>query len=76
MGYSVLGPWRGLGVATEGVRAFTKELFREPLLQRITAQTFPHLIPSLGVLTKCGFQVVGADEEQRTIRYELRRTDS
>jgi [ribosomal protein S5]-alanine N-acetyltransferase len=74
IGYSVLGPWQRCGFATEGVRAFITELFRGSSLRTLTAQTFPELIPSIGILSKCGFQFVGSGEEDGAVRYRLERS--
>jgi len=73
IGYAILGPWQRRGLATEGVLAFTKELFRLPSLRSITAQTFPNLTSSIGVLRKCGFQLIGPGEEEGAVRYRLQK---
>jgi RimJ/RimL family protein N-acetyltransferase len=74
IGYSLLQPWQGAGLATEGVQALVAALFRDGTLQAITAQTFPHLAASVRVLEKCGFAFAGAGDEPGTVRYRLERS--
>lgn len=73
VGYSILSPWQGQGVATEGLRAMINEIFRTTEVTSISAQTFPHLVGSVRVLEKCGFQQVGSGDDEGTIRYRLAR---
>ena len=39
------------------------------------AETLPGLMPSIGVLRKCGFRFIGDGSEPGVIRYELTRDD-
>jgi len=55
IGYSVLPEFRNRGYATEAVSAMIAEIFRIHGIQRITAMTHPHLLPSVRVLEKTGF---------------------
>lgn len=73
VGYSLLAPWQGLGLATEGMQAFIRELLKDNSLQRITAQTLPSLTASIRVLEKCGLEPSGDGDEDGTIRYCLQR---
>jgi RimJ/RimL family protein N-acetyltransferase len=41
----------------------------------VIAETYPSLIASIGVLRKCGFQLVGEGSEPRVIRFELTRPE-
>jgi [ribosomal protein S5]-alanine N-acetyltransferase len=71
IGYGILPPWQRKGFATEGLRALLTELFREPGVILATAQTFPHLAASLGVLAKCGFQAAGEGDDPGAVRFRL-----
>jgi len=71
IGYSIVPAWQGKGLATEAVQAFIAWLFAGDTLARITAQTFPDLIPSVRVLEKCGFPLDGPGDEPGTICYRL-----
>jgi len=68
IGYSILPTWQRQGLATEALRIFIEELFLDRTLSSITAQTLPHLMPSIRVLEKCGFHLEGPGEEG-AIRY-------
>lgn len=74
VGYSLLTPWHGQGLATEALTEQVAAIFRDgPGTQVIAAHTFPEMIASVRVLEKCGFREAGAGEEPGTVRYELRR---
>lgn len=73
VGYSILTPWQGYGVATEGLRALVDEIFLTREVSAISAQTFPHLVASVRVLEKCGFRHVGRGDDEGTVRYRLER---
>jgi [ribosomal protein S5]-alanine N-acetyltransferase len=73
VGYSVLPPWQRQGIATEGLQALIEEIFTNPDINTISAQTFPHLIASTRVLQKSGFTHVGTGDEEATICYRLKR---
>ena len=71
IGYSLLSQWQRKGLVTEAVRAFIAWLFAGDTLAHITAQTFPHLIPSVRVLEKCGFFLDGHGDEPGALRFRL-----
>jgi [ribosomal protein S5]-alanine N-acetyltransferase len=73
VGYSLLEPWRGQGLATEALAAVLKEILSDNRIQTICAQTFPHLLPSVRVLEKSGFQHIGNGEEEGSVLYRLHR---
>ena len=73
IGYGVVAEYQRRGYATETVRAFLAHAFGSPRVQRVIAETYPHLAPSIGVLEKCGFTFIGDGSEPDVIRYELRR---
>jgi RimJ/RimL family protein N-acetyltransferase len=57
------------------VRAFIARAFADTRVRRVIAETLPHLEPSIGVLTKCGFAFSGDGSEPGVIRYTLNRPD-
>lgn len=73
VGYSVLPAHRRRGYASEATRALVERALLEPEVRRVVAHTFPHLIPSIGVLEKAGFALEGPGREAGTVRYGLRR---
>lgn len=75
VGYSILPLWQRQGLATEGLRAVMAEIFMRATVQSISAQTFPHLIASVRVLEKCGFQRAGSGDEEGAIRFRLQRAE-
>jgi [ribosomal protein S5]-alanine N-acetyltransferase len=74
IGYGILEPWQSKGYATEATRALLNHLFRLGL-QRIRAQTFPHLPQSLRVMQKCGMKPAGSGEEPGAICYAIEREE-
>jgi RimJ/RimL family protein N-acetyltransferase len=73
IGYGVVSEYQRRGVATETVRAFLAHAFASPQVMRVIAETYPHLAPSIGVLTKCGFRLIGEGSEPGVVRYERLR---
>lgn len=73
VGYSILPPWQRQGYASEGFRALLSALFAEDGLASVTAQTYPHLAGSLGVLRKARFEAAGEGDEPGTVRFRLHR---
>jgi RimJ/RimL family protein N-acetyltransferase len=73
LGYSIMGRFRRRGFASEAVRAFVTHAFHDARVLRVTAETLPHLIPSIGVLQKCGFSFAGPGSGDGVIRYVLAR---
>lgn len=72
IGYVILEPWQNKGYATEAADALLGHLFHCGL-QRIRAQTFPHLTASLRVMQKCGMQPAGPGEEAGADCYAIER---
>jgi len=75
IGYSILQPHEGQGLATEATQAlidYLRENLRGPRLTSVIAHTFPRLVGSIRVMEKCGLVFEGAGEEEGTIRYRLR----
>jgi RimJ/RimL family protein N-acetyltransferase len=76
IGYSVLPEHRRRGYAAEAAAGLVAHAFAHPEVSRVIAHTLPELVPSIGVLEKCGFRFAGeAAEEEGAIRYELTRAD-
>jgi [ribosomal protein S5]-alanine N-acetyltransferase len=59
IGYSVLEPYRGRGVATETVRALVDETFARLHLRRVRAYCVPENRASRSVLARAGFEEDG-----------------
>lgn len=77
VGYSVLPRFQRHGYCTEAVRALIGRAFTHARVERVAAETLPHLWPSIRVMEKCRMRFVGhgAEEEgMRTVRYEVGRT--
>jgi len=75
IGYSIVGDRRRKGYASEAVRALLERAFAFPEVRRVIAETLPELVPSIGVLEKCGFAPVGAGSDPGSVRYALRRAE-
>jgi RimJ/RimL family protein N-acetyltransferase len=61
------------GYATEAVRGLVAAAFALPEVRRVLAETLPELTPSIGVLHKCGFRLIGDGSEPGVIRFEITR---
>jgi ribosomal-protein-alanine N-acetyltransferase len=72
IGYSILPPYEGRGLATEGTRALIDLLRKDARLTSVIAHTFPPLAASIRVMQKCGFTFDGDGQEAGTVRYRLR----
>jgi ribosomal-protein-alanine N-acetyltransferase len=75
IGYSILDAYRRRGYATEAVNTFLRFAFGNPLVYEVTAETYPELVASIGVLENCGFRLVGAGSEEGVIRFRVRRME-
>ena len=75
IGYSVVPEHRRAGVASEAVAALMERAFDAPAVERIIAHTYPGLLPSIGVLEKNGFHLVGTGTEPGVLRYAITRAD-
>ena len=74
VGYGVVAEHQRLGIATEATRALVANAFKSPNVSRVIAETLLGLVPSIGVLDKCGFAYIGAGSEDGVIRYEMLRS--
>jgi ribosomal-protein-alanine N-acetyltransferase len=74
-GYSVLENYQKRGIGTEATRAIMEWAFQDPAVQRIDAETFPELRPSIRVMERCGMRFLGKGSEERTIRYGVTKQE-
>jgi ribosomal-protein-alanine N-acetyltransferase len=75
VGYAIVSEYQRRGYATEAVRGLLAHAFNVPGVQRVIAETLPELSPSIGVLEKTGFRLIGEGSESGVIRFELRRAN-
>ena len=71
IGYSILAPHEGRGLATEGAKALIEYLRSDSQLSSIIAHSFPSLPASIRVMEKCRMVFDGKGEEPGTVRYRL-----
>jgi [ribosomal protein S5]-alanine N-acetyltransferase len=69
IGYSLLEAHQKRGYATEAARALIDHAFSVANVHTVTAQTLPELKPSIRVLERLGFRLVGPGAEPGAIRY-------
>jgi RimJ/RimL family protein N-acetyltransferase len=75
VGYGIVRDHRRQGYASEAVRGLLAHAFAIPAVQRAIAETLPELAPSIGVLRKCNFRLIGEGSEPGVIRFELTRAE-
>lgn len=73
VGYGIVSDQRRKGFASEVVRALIGRAFSFPAVARVIGETLPYLTASIGVMTKCGFRLIGAGSEPGVIRFQLDR---
>ena len=73
VGYGVLPEFRRRGIATEAALGLVADAFTHGNVRRVIAETLAENVPSIGVLEKCGFRLMGEGSEPGEIRYELTR---
>jgi len=73
IGYSIVSGYRRRGLATEAAAGLVRHAFGYPDVALVAAETLPALVPSIGVLEKCGFRFSGPGSEEGVIRYTLLR---
>ena len=74
VGYSVLAQHRNTGIATEAVGRLLRWAFSHARVQRVVAETLPHLRQSIRVMQKNGVRFVGEGSERGVVRYEVHRS--
>ena len=75
VGYAIVPEYQRQGYAIEAVGGLLSHAFNVPAVRRVIAETLPELIPSIGVLEKTGFRLIGEGSEPGVIRFELLRTE-
>jgi [ribosomal protein S5]-alanine N-acetyltransferase len=75
VGYGIVRDYQRQGYASETVQGLLAHAFALPQVRRVVAETLPELTPSIGVLRKCGFRLVGDGSEPGVIRFEVTRVD-
>ena len=73
VGYGIVSDHRRQGYASEAVRGLLARAFLMAEVRRVIAETLPELTASIGVLRKCGFELIGEGSEAGVIRFELTR---
>ena len=73
VGYGVVAEFQRRGLATEFVHGLVGAAFARPEVTLVIAETLPELIPSQGVLKKCGFTLMGGGSDPGVIRFALPR---
>jgi ribosomal-protein-alanine N-acetyltransferase len=73
VGYGIVRDHQRQGYASEAVRGLLGRAFAVSEVRRVIAETYPELTPSIGVLRKCGFRLIGDGSEPGVIRFELTR---
>jgi RimJ/RimL family protein N-acetyltransferase len=75
VGYGIVSDHQRRGYATEAVRGLLAHAFAVPQVSRVIAETLPELLPSIGVLRKCGFTRTEGGSEPGVIRFALTREE-
>jgi RimJ/RimL family protein N-acetyltransferase len=75
VGYGIVRDHQRRGYASEAVRGLLARAFAVASVHRAIAETLPELAPSIGVLRKCGFRLIGDGSEPGVIRFELTRAE-
>jgi len=73
IGYSIVAEHQRRGYATEAVRGLLARAFALAEVRRVIADTLPALEPSIGVLVKSGFRLIGEGSAPGVVRFELTR---
>ena len=73
IGYSILKSYRRQGYATEAAMGLVGHAFKFSNVRSVTAETYPHLAGSIGVLKNCGFCLDGDGSEPGVVRYRIRK---
>jgi RimJ/RimL family protein N-acetyltransferase len=75
VGYGIVRDQHRQGYASEATRGLLARAFASPEVTRVTAETYPELVGSIGVLRRCGFRFIGEGSEPGVIRYEITRVE-
>jgi len=74
VGYSILEAHQRNGYCTEAVRVLVGWALQNSAVRVVVGHTLPELTPSIRVMEKCGFVLVGdgpIEDGRQTIRYEV-----
>jgi ribosomal-protein-alanine N-acetyltransferase len=72
VGYGIVGEFQRRGYASEATQGLIDFAFSRGAKQ-VIAETYPELLASIGVMTKCGMRFIGDGSEERVIRYGIER---
>jgi ribosomal-protein-alanine N-acetyltransferase len=80
VGYSIVATQQRNGYATEAVQAIIDWAFTDERVERIVGETMPDLAPSIKVMERLGFELVGTDQtghggEEGVIQYQIHRSE-
>jgi [ribosomal protein S5]-alanine N-acetyltransferase len=75
IGYGIVRDQQRRGYASEAARGLIEHAFTDAAVRTVVAETLPALTPSIGVLAKCGFHLIGEGSEPGGIRYQLTRAE-
>jgi ribosomal-protein-alanine N-acetyltransferase len=75
IGYSILSEFQRKGFASEAVARLVLWAFSHHNVSEVCAETLPHLVQSISVLQKNGFELTGAGSETGVIRYAIKRSN-
>ncbi len=73
VGYGIVAERHREGLASEATRALIRRAFGRPGVRRVIAETLPALVPSIGVMRKCGMVPAPDPSEPGVVRFELSR---
>jgi ribosomal-protein-alanine N-acetyltransferase len=73
VGYGIVSEQHRRGFASEATTALINWALRDPRVKMVAAETFPHLIPSLGVMRKLGMTLLGDGSEPGVVQYGVTR---
>jgi len=73
LGYSVVEGEQGKGYATEAAGGLVERAFDDARVQRVMGDTLPDRGPSIRVLEKLGFELVGPPDAEGVLHYVRQR---
>lgn len=72
IGYMINEQHQNKGYATEALKLLTRWAFTQDAIKAIIVHTYADNLPSVKILSKCGFEVEGKDDEG-LLNYKLTR---
>ncbi len=75
IGYGIASEHQRRGYAAEATTGLANWALRDARVKMIVAETFPHLMPSLGVMRRLGMKHLGDGSEAGTVRYGVTREE-